>query len=75
MRNPPLFWADVEREEEELSQRGDACGKSKNGGEAMLAGWVCGLGVVGEWRRGWVVIVVEAFWWWRFGGGVVFGPK
>ena len=44
-------------------------------GDAMPASWACGLGVVGEWRRGWVVIVVEAFWWWRFGGGVVFGPK
>ena len=72
---------DAEWEEEEESRRGDACGKrKKNSGEAMLAGWACGLGVVGEWRRGWVVVVVEAFWWWHFGGGVLvvascFGPK
>ena len=27
---------------------------------AMLAGWGRCLGVVGEWWRGWVVVVVEA---------------
>ena len=57
---------------------GDACGKrKKNRGKAMLVGrgrriaarrclrvGHVVLCIVGEWQRGWVVIVVEAFWWW-----------
>ena len=59
--------------------------KRKNSGEAMLASWACGLGVMGEWRRGdafevgFVGVKVVAVWWscsgGVVGGGVVFGPK
>ena len=66
MRNPPLFWADVEREEEEEQRRCDACELSLWFGRCWrmaawrcFRGWVCG----GEGSGG----LVELF------GGVVGG--
>ena len=48
MRNPPLFWADVEREEEELQPmrclRGWVCGGEGSGGLVELFGGVVGGG-------------------------------